>query len=66
MMKMTTFYLYTIAENKMIGRVFAKEWVDARNQSEHFGHDFASVFAMNEAEAIKFNAMLKELATFPR
>lgn len=43
---MKQFFVYTVAENKMLGKVLAKDWVDARLEaSRAWGYDFSKVFA---------------------
>lgn len=45
-MKMKTFYIYTVAENKIVGQVCATNWVDARLEAcKFFGYNFSEVFA---------------------
>lgn len=43
---MKEFFIYTVDGNRMIGRVLAKDWVDARLEgSRAFGYRFNEIFA---------------------
>lgn len=43
---MKVYYIYTVSENKMIGRVYAENWVDARLEaSRSLGYSFKEIFA---------------------
>ena len=45
-MIMKEFFIYTVAENKMVGRVYANDWVDARTQAaEAWNFSFVQIFA---------------------
>jgi hypothetical protein len=46
---MKMFFIYSVANNTMLGRVYAKDWVDARSQgAKDFGYTFGQVFACVE------------------
>jgi hypothetical protein len=43
---MLEFFIYTVAENKLVGNVFAKDWIDARSIAcKTFGYKFGEIFA---------------------
>lgn len=43
---MKEYYIYTVDGNKMVGRVYANHWVDARLAGcEAFGYRFNEIFA---------------------
>lgn len=43
---MKEFFIYTVSGNRMIGRVYAENWVDARLEASRIlGYSFKEVFA---------------------
>lgn len=43
---MLEFFIYTVSGNKLVGSIFAKDWVDARLMAcQAFGYRFGEVFA---------------------
>lgn len=45
---MQTFFIYTIADNRLLGRVEARDWAAARIAGQAFGYHYKQIFAATQ------------------